>query len=290
MRGESWQHETEVRGPFNLQRTVESGQAFRWRRTEDGYRCVISGHLLTVAHRGNRIYASFTPERPDGSEVLQRLFRLDDNFQAIRREIKKDSHISDMLRLHSGMRILRQDPWECLVSFLCSINSNIPRISRDVEVLSERYGERIVQTGERIYAFPTAERLSKVDERELRSLSLGFRSKYIVSAAQAVADGFDLEGLRKMSYETALNELMSLNGVGPKVADCILLFSLDKLEAFPVDRWVKRGVENMYFAGAKMSEKRVREWAWSYFGRYAGYAQQYLFHQSRTFRIRNASA
>jgi N-glycosylase/DNA lyase len=274
---------------FSLQKTVECGQAFRWRRSGKGYWCVIEGRGVLIEQEGKELKARFYPPFSGGKKMLKELFRLGDDFNLIMREISRDRHIAEMVSLHRGLRLMRQDPWECLVSYLCSINSNIPRISNDVEKICLRYGERVDYDGVSFYTFPDPGRLSKAGIDGLRRLGLGFRARYIDAAARAVRDGFQICELRKMSYEHAMEELMQLDGVGPKVADCVLLFSLDKLNAFPVDRWVKRGMEKLYFNGEKRSEKALREWAAEYFGEFAGYAQQYLFHQSRTVMNQSAS-
>jgi N-glycosylase/DNA lyase len=148
--------------------------------------------------------------------------------------------------------------------------------------MSRRYGNPIDFDGKRFYTFPSVDALASAGEEELRSMKLGFRAKYLLGAARRILDeGVDLLGFRKRGYEESFAELCTYFGIGPKVADCILLFSMDKLEAFPVDRWVRRGIEILYFNGQKMTDKKVREWSRSHFGRYAGYAQEYLFYGAR---------
>ncbi len=181
-----------------------------------------------------------------------------------------------------GMRLLEQEPWECLVSYLCSINSNIPRISTLVEILSNRLGKPISLDGVTRYTFPEPYALADLGEMGLRLMGLGFRAPYLAGAAQAVAsDRLDLANLRELPYPQAKEELMKLHGIGDKVADCVLLFSMGKLEAFPVDRWVRRAVQGWYFPGKHITNREIRLWAQERFGPYAGYAQQYLFHAQR---------
>lgn len=291
--------ELEVPLPFSVAESAECGQAFRWTRHGIYHYCVIGGNVLRIRQSGEKLFASIFPDTGYYSTLatVREAFRLDDDFEGIIEEISRDRYIREAVSNHKGLRLLRQDPWECLVSYMCSINSNIPRIKGDVERLSRRYGKRIEFDGMSFYTFPSVRALARADEGEFRSMKLGFRSRFISGAARRIRDEkVDLKRLRSVDYEDAFGELCSYIGIGPKVADCILLFSLDKLQAFPVDRWVRRGVELLYFGGQKTTEKRVREWSKEHFGRYAGYAQEFLFYGSRLreivsgFTNRSASA
>ena len=291
--------ELEVPVPLSVGESAECGQAFRWTRRGDYHYCVLGGNILRLRQGGEKLFASMFPDTGYHSIVstVRETFRLDDDFEAIIEEISRDKFIREAVSNHRGLRLLRQDPWECLVSYMCSINSNIPRIKGDVERISRRYGKCIEFDGMSFYTFPSVDALAQAGEEELRSMKLGFRSRFISAAARRIRDErVDLKSLRVADYEDAFSELCSYFGIGPKVADCILLFSLDKLEAFPVDRWVRRGVELLYFGGQKTTEKKVSEWSREYFGRYAGYAQEFLFYGSRLreivsgFTTRNASA
>jgi N-glycosylase/DNA lyase len=158
----------------------------------------------------------------------------------------------------------------------------VPKISRCIEKMSESFGLSLALDGMEFFGFPTPAALARAGESALRKCELGFRAKYIEGIARQVAKGdFDPYSLAALPYDEAKKELMSLKGVGEKVADCVLLFSMDKLEAFPVDRWVKRVAERLFFNGKELSEKKVRLWGTEHYGRYAGYAQQYLFHYMR---------
>ncbi|MBX8643449.1 MAG: DNA-3-methyladenine glycosylase 2 [Thermoplasmata archaeon] len=273
-----------VSQPFDLRLSVECGQAFRWNRIGENYYCVLGRRILKIRQHGRTLKASLSPDTGFFGVLglIGDVFRFDDDIDSIIHEISVDKIIAEAVMRYRGLRIIRQDPWECLVSYLCSINSNIPRIRKDVERLSDAFGEEITFDGLKFSTFPTVSSLAEASETELRKLRLGFRAKYISSAARRIRDeGVDLLSLRRMGYEEAFNLLTEFDGVGPKVADCVLLFSLDKLEAFPVDRWVKRAVEILYFDGREMPASRVREWASEHFGAYAGYAQEYLFYGSR---------
>ena len=270
--------------PFDLEQSTECGQAFRWIREGEHYYCVIGERVLRLRQTGNTLHAAVQPDAGyfPTLGLVGDVFRFDDNVSEILGEISEDVIIREAIRSHYGLRLIRQDPWECLISYLCSINSNIPRIKGDVERISRRYGHPVDFDGRRFYTFPSVDALASAGEEELRSMKLGFRAKYVLSAARRITDeGVDLLGFRKRGYEESFAELCTYFGIGPKVADCILLFSMDKLEAFPVDRWVRRGIETLYFNGRKMTDKKVREWSRSHFGRYAGYAQEYLFYGAR---------
>ena len=195
-----------------------------------------------------------------------------------------DSRVGTAIERYSGMRLLRQDPWECLVSFICSSASNIRRISRNVESICDTYGTPIWLGDYRRNSFPTPDELAESDASDLRNLGLGYRADYIVSTARVIADGrVDLFSLRESSYQESLDCLVSLDGVGDKVANCVMLFSLDKYEAFPVDVWINRVLREWYLCSEqkKMSIPKLRFWAQQYFGPYAGYANHYLFHDRR---------
>ena len=282
--------------PIDLPNTLESGQAFRWRRLapspSDGspwYRGVIFGNVVELRHVGEGIEVLSEPD--DDSTVaalVSDYLRLSDDLPSIYDSINVDERMDHAIDRFRGLRLIRQDPWECLVSFICSSNSNIPRISTNVADMSKSFGRAIRCGGDHEYAFPTPEALAEAGEARLRALGLGFRAKYVAPAAQAVADGeIDLFALRETPYEEALEALTALAGVGDKVANCVMLFSLDKLEAFPVDVWVDRALREWYADrmgsnGRKaLTRKQMRPWAQDYFDRYAGYANQYLFHDRR---------
>ncbi len=270
--------------PLNLAATLESGQAHRWRREEDWYCGVVRGHCIQIRQKGQRIEFRCQPG-PEAAVVplLERYFRLDDDIHAIYAEIRHDPKVADMVDRYPGLRLLRIEPWECLVSFICSANSNIPRIRQTMEKLAESFGDPIHTDGRVQHAFPTPAQLAEAGEAELRRLGLGFRAPYVDKATRMVLDGrLDLAGLIEMPYSEAKARLMECPGIGPKVADCIAVFSLEKLEAFPIDVWVRRALGEWYFPGQKPPTDRVMlEWAQGHFGRYGGYAQQYLFHGRR---------
>ena len=269
--------------PLDLASTLESGQAFRWSRQGGWYYGAVQDNLVALKQDGFLLDVRSAPSSPEQIESsLRDYLRLDDDLEDIYSSIDTDPRMHEAIAEYRGLRILRQDPWECLVSFICSANSNIPRISATMVSLAQNYG-RPLKLGDYVdYSFPSPEKLAEAGEAALRDLKLGFRAKYVAQAAERVASGVvKLEPLRHLPYQEAKEVLMSLAGVGDKVADCALLFSLDKLDACPIDRWVRRAMEEWYLDGERLNYRDIRAWSLEKWGGYAGYAQQYLFHQKR---------
>ena len=272
-----------VEEPFDLAATLESGQAFRWRKEGDTYQGVVFGNVVEMRRVPEGVEFSCLPDiEGDLAPLVSDYLGLNVDLTDVYNAISVDERVGESIGRYRGMRILRQDPWECLVSFICSSASNIPRISRNVEDMCTAFGRPIVgQTARR--SFPTPEQLAEAGQKRIFRIGLGYRAAYLAKTAQAVADGeVDVMALREDSYEYALEVLMTLTGVGDKVANCVLLFSLDKPEAFPVDVWIIRVLREWYLDGtASISLPKMRAWAQDYFGPYAGYANQYLFHDRR---------
>ena len=290
----------DIAQPLDLAPSLESGQAHRWSRSEsedpegsDGWLWgVVEGNLIKIraADNGTRdgsICLEFqsVPESDADNfgSLLWRYFRLDDDLETIYEDIARDPRVDIMVRRYRGLRLLRTEPWECLIAFICSANSNIARIRANMESMSEAFGSPLTLDGHTRHTFPAPLRLAGAGEAALRKLGLGFRAPYVARAAEAVASGeLDMESLRHMPYHEAQATLMELPGIGPKIADCVLLHSLDKLEAFPIDVWVRRALREWYFPGQKAPPDRVmNEWAQGHFGANAGYAELYLFHGRR---------
>ena len=271
-------------GPLDLHSTLLSGQAFRWRADSGWFRGVVSGQAVRLRGTPEGVEVVDGPES-DGAfaRQLRDYLNLDTDIEGIYRAMSFDKRLRDAIDRYRGMRVLRQDPWECLVSFICSSASNIPRITRNIESICESFGTPVDMGERRTYAFPAPEALAvEGTAKRLRELGLGYRAEYVASTARSVTKGeVDLMSLRQAPYDTALESLMSLDGVGDKVANCVMLFSLDKPEAFPVDTWIDKAVHEWYLDGAKLSRKKMRLWAMEHFRGYAGYANHYLFHDRR---------
>lgn len=255
---------------FDLDQIFNCGQCFRFEKIDGVYTGVALGRQISLKQEGDTVTIYNTT--PDEFNAKWRgYFDLDRDYAAIIRELSFDERLRNAVRKTGGIRILRQDGWETLCTFIISQNNNIPRIKKIIASLCRLLGEAI---GEGVYAFPTAKRICAAGAEGLTALNCGYRAKYIYDAAKKVSEGeIDLEKLPKMSYMEAKEELKKIKGVGDKVADCALLFGFGFYEAFPRDVWVKRVIQNCY--GADFTPE--------YFGQYAGIAQQYLFHYERSF-------
>ncbi len=303
---------------FNLQHTLECGQAFRWKRDGDGYlgvvprlaspfdstqgcpersrrtlardsaRCQeftarsVGSSVWYVSQDGDTLFVETDPPVPP--EEIVRYFSLDLNLQEIFSPLRKDPVLEPALKEFWGLRILRQDPWECLGSYIFSSFNNVKRITSLVENLSIRFGNRVGSNGTLRYTFPTAERLAPLSPRDLYPIRPGFRDKYLLETAKQVAEGkCDLKKLDAMETAEAKEALLALPGVGEKVAECILLFAYGKKDAFPIDVWVERALRRFYFRNRRRTLRNMQRFARRRFGKAAGYAQEYLYAYAREY-------
>lgn len=265
--------------PYDLGRTLECGQVFRWAVTDGGATGVVRGRVWHVRQEDGLLQAS-GDGGDDDLEALWHHLAVDAPLRRIERDLAADPVVRRILPFTSGIAVMRQDPWECLLSYVISAFNNIPKIRTTVERLSRRFGMPL--SGGR-YAFPSPVRLADARLPALRACILGYRAPYVRAVARAVAGGaLDLERLRGLPYDAARDALLVLPGVGEKVAECVLLFALERSEAFPVDIWIHRTVQQHYLRGRRASPRAIREWARERFGRLAGYANQHLFLAART--------
>jgi N-glycosylase/DNA lyase len=278
--------------PFNLDVTLCCGQVFRWDKKGDWWYGVASDKAFKIRQAKAELEFVNADEK-----FVTHYFGLDDDLRKIGDKIGRDEHVKKALREFWGLRIIRQAPWECLVSYICATYKSIAAIKQMLLKLSKTFGEQTVLDGCDFYTFPTVEKLAKASASSLAKCGLGYRAKYVLETSKRICESdFDLESLRGMPYQQAKKALCSFSGVGLKVADCILLFSLGKLDAFPVDVWVKRAILNHYaeyfpeefiqkispnrsFSSAEY--ERLNVFGRDYFGEYAGYAQEYLYHYER---------
>lgn len=291
----------EITQPFDLEVSLTMGQAFRWRELPagfygDGHRWfsgVLGDNLVHIRQTDTGVeYRVGGPEGEmdrDLSELLSRYFRLDDDIAAIYADISRDPHIARLVRRYCGMRLLRQEPWECTVSYICSANNAVPRISRIVEMIADAFGDQIELDGEERRTFPTPERMLGDAEMsaKLDAMRPGLnRAANIADTARRIGEGeLDLRALSVQPYNAVKSELMRGKGIGNKIADCIALFALDKVEAFPLDRHIGRGLSQwddcpLQGGSGRLGHgeyRRTAQWAQHKFGKYAGYAGQYLF-------------
>ena len=270
---------------FSLTKTLECGQAFRWRCHNGAYYGFIHTCAVRVTQDGSRLNVE-TIDPHLTAEDVSRYFALDVELSAILASIDVDAQIHDAITRHRGLRILRHDPWECLASFICSSYNNIKRIQGMIDRLSQAYGTPAAFNGYQGCTFPSPLAIANAPERRLRELGMGFRAPYLKATARLIADGkLPLETLKRTDYLRTKSALLSCDGVGDKVADCVALFGFEKYEAFPVDLWIERAMR-YYFRKQKPTPARVHDFAHRHFGRYAGYAQQYLYHYVRNFASR----
>ncbi|MCX7923711.1 MAG: 8-oxoguanine DNA glycosylase [Clostridia bacterium] len=271
---------------FNAVHVFECGQSFRWIRQEDGsYTGVAKDRVVNIRYADGTLEI-LNSTAQDFKDIWFDYLDLGRDYGEIKDKLaEKDEILRRAIEFGYGIRLLRQDIWETLISFIISANNRIPRIMKTVGVLSRVYGKEIEFEGQSYYSFPSVDRLANTTIDDLDVCKGGFRCKYIYHTANMVRDGkVDLRKLNDVGTVSAREELMKFPGVGPKVADCVLLFSGTKQDVFPTDVWVKRVMEELYFK-REASFKEIQEFVQDYFGELAGIAQQYLFYYARENRI-----
>ena len=273
---------------FELADIFDCGQCFRWNKQNDGsYTGVFKNNVLNVQkQRETVIFKGIC--NGDIEETVSDYFDLDRDYEDIKKQLSKiDENVKTSVEYGKGIRILNQDLWETIISFIISANNNIPRIKGIIERLSKAYGKEIDWNGDKYYTFPTAEELKDVSVEDFRKLGTGFRDIRLYETTHMILDGkVNLEQLQNNPNTIEVREqLLSLSGVGPKVADCILLFStLKRFEVFPIDVWVRRVMNELYIKNPdenKVNKKEIEKLAKEKFGNLAGIAQQYLFYWKR---------
>ena len=265
---------------FSLKYTLESGQSFRWNRIDNAYYGVVGERILKISQEGTTlcVESSANEDETTFSPFIRHYLDIARDVPQILAEVDNDAYMHRAIEKLWGMRILNQELWETVVSFILSQNNNVPRIRGIIRRLSERFGERLTLAEYVDYSFPSPEVLATATEDELLACGTGYRAGYLRDTAQAVVSGeLVLTSMQQMSYPEAKLALMQRNGIGEKVADCICLFSLGHLAALPIDVWIKRIFETLYLR-RRATHREIREFAHNYFGDSVGYAQQYLFH------------
>jgi N-glycosylase/DNA lyase len=291
---------------YDLAATLDSGQVFRWKKEKDSWIGVFGKKFVRLKQLGNEIRAE-TVVPVKNWQWLRDFLQTEVDLDAILKLFPDDAPMNNAVAACRGLRVLRQDPWECLASFILSSTKQIVQIRQIVSNLCECFGSEILnREGRRVgdpnfrdggtsslpkmSSFPSAEKIASLTETQLRSCKMGFRAPNLLAAARQIAEGkFNLEEIRAMNYFDARNELMKLRGVGKKIADCVLLFAYGFDSAFPVDVWIERALRQLYFPRRRVSEKKLLDFAATHFGPHAGYAQQYLFHYMRT-KLKNVGA
>ncbi|MGM9522226.1 MAG: DNA-3-methyladenine glycosylase family protein [Oscillospiraceae bacterium] len=269
---QSCEFEIKTLDDFDLKKIFECGQCFRWNENPDGsYTGVAMGRAARVRREGDRLF--ITGDESDFQNIWRGYFDLDRDYRVLRESVCIDDYMRRASEFGAGIRILNQDRWETLCSFLISQCNNIPRIKKIVETLCREFGEQTYLDGETYYTFPEASAIAGLRESDLTPLRAGYRAPYIIAAARAVASGeLDLEALSKTDVTSARKALMAMPGIGEKVANCVILFSLRLTSAFPIDVWMKKAIGEHYPDGLDPAV----------FGDNAGLAQQYMFYYQRS--------
>jgi N-glycosylase/DNA lyase len=267
--------------PFSLDQTLGCGQVFRWDKSAEGsWTGVVGRHVIRIRQDNRKIHFEGAPEW-----FIRDYFSLDIDLRDILSSIDRDPVIHAAIERCHGLRLVRQPPWECTVSYICSTNSNIPTIRKRIATLAKKFGQPLESRGERFYTFPEPVSVICEGDNGLTECRLGYRQPYVYKTANSVTDVQKWEEkLRLLPYEDARKELMTLQGVGPKAADCILLFAFQKYEAFPVDVWIRRILKQHYLPELRMDAPltsreydRIRSFAQEHFGEFCGWAQEYLY-------------
>lgn len=265
---------------FLPQHIFECGQCFRFTKENDNsYTVVAKEKVINVSLKdGNIILKNTTDE--DVSDIWYDYFDLGTDYGKIKTKLSEDKYLNESVKYGNGIRILNQDLWECIISFIISANNNIPRIQGIVERFCTRYGNEINAFGNTYYSFPCVEKLTGIKKENLHFLRAGYRDSYLTDAILKVSTGeVNLKDFKNLTTQDAKKELLKIKGIGNKVADCILLFGNKRTETFPVDVWVRRSVNELY--ADEVGDLTVQEFASKKFGDLAGYAQQYLFYYMR---------
>lgn len=266
---------------INVENSINSGQVFLWRKNGNYWYGINGQDILKISNSGS--IKSYQNIKTD-------FFRKKDNIEKIIKSISKDSITKKAVKQYAGLRILEQDPFQCLISFITSSNSNIQKIKSSLEKMSKKFGVKVKFDNQEFFLFPKPEKLANASINEIKSCGVGYRARFIKEAAnRTVLEKINFEYLKKSNYQNAKEEICLIPGVGNKVADCVLLFSLNKLESFPLDRWMIRILEKYYSDKFQLETKTITEKQYgilhekivNHFGPYAGYSQQFLFKMER---------
>ena len=266
---------------INLENTINSGQVFLWSKQKEFWYGINGQDVLKINNSGK--ITSYSNKKYD-------FFRNGDNMEEVIKSISKDRTTKIAVKKYLGLRLARQDPFQCFISFIVSSNSNIQKIKSSLEKISVKFGKKIQFDNKEFYMFPEPKKIANATIQEIQNCGVGYRAKFIIDAAKMVeSNQIDFDHLKKANYQDAKEMLLTVPGIGNKVADCILLFSLDKLEAFPLDRWMIRILEKYYLEKFELETKSITEKQYNtlhekivkHFGPYAGYAQQFLFKMER---------
>lgn len=270
----------ELKNNFNLDSTVTCGQIFRYYKLEDNsYDIILKDRVINVYKKDNYIIASSNNE-DDLEIVVRNYFDLDNDYENINKYLlEKDSLLKDAIMFSCGLMMIRQDPFETLIEYIISANNGVPNITSALNNIAKKYGKKVLFNKKEYYLFPSYKDLKDVTKEDFRECKVGFRDKYLESIVYKLNNNIiNLDDFNKLDSNEAMDKLMKNNGIGPKVASCILLFAYQRYDVFPVDTWVKKIMESNYNI---IGEKNIREFASKTYGKYSALAIQYLFNYSR---------
>lgn len=270
----------ELKNNFNLDSTVTCGQIFRYYKLEDNsYDIILKDRVINVYKKDNYIIASSNNE-DDLEMVVRNYFDLDNDYENINKYLlEKDSLLKDAIMFSCGLMMIRQDPFETLIEYIISANNGVPNITSALNNIAKKYGKKVLFNKKEYYLFPSYKDLKDVTKEDFRECKVGFRDKYLESIIYKLNNNIiNLDDFNKLDSNEAMDKLMENNGIGPKVASCILLFAYQRYDVFPVDTWVKKIMESNYNI---IGEKNIREFASKTYGKYSALAIQYLFNYSR---------
>lgn len=270
----------ELKNNFNLDSTVTCGQIFRYYKLEDNsYDIILKDRVINVYKKDNYLIVSSNNE-DDLEIVVKNYFDLDNDYENINKYLlEKDSLLKDAIMFSCGLMMIRQDPFETLIEYIISANNGVPNITSALNNIAKRYGKKVLFNKKEYYLFPSYKDLKDVTKEDFRECKVGFRDKYLESIVYKLNNNIiNLDDFNKLDSNEALDKLMKNNGIGPKVASCILLFAYQRYDVFPVDTWVKKIMESNYNI---IGEKNIREFASKTYGKYSALAIQYLFNYSR---------
>jgi len=294
--------------PLDPIRTINSGQVFLWENHNNSWYGIDGNYILKITIKDKKVYKLIENQKflcelenidieynsfPEYKNWNYNFFRLYDNQDIIDKTLSKDPVILNIYKKYRGLRLIRQDPFQCIISFVCASNTNIKRIRYMLKNITKKFGKRVIYNGLSFNLFPNVNELSEASIEELVGCGLGYRSKFVKSISNNIKNNLDLNSLKDMKYLEAKSELTKLFGIGNKIADCVLLFSLEKTEAFPIDIWIYRALfqyygwmfkDNSLIKSVKLPEnkyKLIHNSINDYFGKYSGYVQQYLYYHIR---------
>lgn len=269
---------------FNIKQILECGQCFRWEKLDElNYIVVAFGKVIEIKQVGNDV-TIYNTSLKDFNDIWENYFDLKRDYSIIKEKLSKDEVLEKAIDFGYGIRILNQDPFEMLISFIISARNSIPSIMKTIKKISEKWGDVVEYKGNKYYTFPSPKQLENATLEEIVATGASFRGKYIFDTIAKINEAsdlaFDLDNIKALSDDECHIALQNFKGVGAKVADCIMLFSMGKHSAFPVDVWVKRAMIHFYVA-PDVSLQKMRVFARDKFGEYSGIAQQYLFYYAR---------